>query len=295
MKPDKDIFHQFREQSEHLEVQPSDQAWARLQGRLQQEKPVAKRRWLQQWAVAASLLLVLGAISILSTFLMNSNEQYAELELEDSLTPTVETSQDIYQLQRQYAKASVNEGTASKKLVAAVKYFYDEPVEQVQPSASVAAERVEEVVEETLVPISFDWLLGDWKGSVEAGTSTEKWQKEGDDLYGQGALEVAGKVVFTERMRLTKRGDQWFYILQLDPYAEPAVYALKQTDDQKMIFKNRGTGFPAQVVLLRNTDGSFSTQLLADDYIELSSTQLDFLTKRNVLLVDKAVRNLVKK
>ena len=129
------------------------------------------------------------------------------------------------------------------------------------------------------------------------------WQKLSDkedtpdrsDLYGQGALMINGETVFTERMRLTKRGNQWYYILQLDPYAEPLIYQLKHQEENRMVFQHRTQAFPAQVVLLRHADGSFSTQLLAKEQIQLSSTQLNFLTKRNVLLVDKAVRNLVKK
>ncbi len=295
MKPNNNIFHQFRDQANRLEVTPSDQAWERLQSRLSQEQPVAKRRWLQSWAVAASLLLALGAISILSTFLLNANEQYAELELEEGLESSGVTTQDIYQLQREYAQASVNEGTASKRLVAAVKYFYDESDQNIPSVTPNIREEIEAVNEPAIAPVNFDWLLGEWKGSVEQGTSTEKWRKDGDDLYGKGALEVDGQVVFTERMRLTKRGNQWYYILQLDPYAEPLIYGLEKRSEDELVFRHRTKAFPSKVVLLRNEDGSFSTQLLAKDQIQLSTTQLDFLTKRNVLLVDKAVRNLVRK
>lgn len=294
------FFNQFRSAANRLENTPSSKAWEKLEQRLgATEKPIAKRRFLRQWGIAASLLLALGAISILSTFLMRNNEQYALAEsttiLEaDDLVLTDAPTYDIYSLNSGYKSATVEEGSATKRLTAGIKYFYNEIPKSQQPQRTTSLTVISEEAAH-LPERDFNWLLGEWKGSLENGTSLEEWQKVDGVFYGKGSLVVEGNTVFTERMKVAKKGDDWFYVLQLDPYSEALVYQLQQYDETEMIFTNEQQDFPAQVVLRRNDDGSFSTQLLARDYISLSPTQLSFLTKRNVLLVNKAVRNLVKK
>ncbi|MEL6941189.1 MAG: DUF6265 family protein, partial [Bacteroidota bacterium] len=188
-------------------------------------------------------------------------------------------------------------GNASTKLRAAINYFYSEKpnIEDKKEQTSVIREEKATVapILDTIVQ-SFDWLLGVWKGNVENGTSVEKWQKGRDAFYGTGYVVQNTDTVFMERMKLVQKGDDWYYVLQLDAYSNSLAYKLAYYSDQQAIFTNREGKFPKQVVLQRNAENEFSTQLVSSDGIILSPRELDFLTKRNVLLVDKAVRNLVK-
>ncbi|MEM9888906.1 MAG: DUF6265 family protein [Bacteroidota bacterium] len=310
MKEKQDIFQQFKEKSEHLEEIPSSQTWERLEERLQRAKrPKAKVVFLHRWAVAASLLVVLSIISVLSTFLIQSEDRYAEAipateaVLEESLVLTDAPSRDIYSLQNRYVKGQLEEGNASKKLVAAVNYFYKDTrthsaAESLLNRELRPTEQATEVVPtptpQAATRIDFDWLIGSWKGKIEGGNSLETWRKVGGIFYGEGYLMQASDTVFMERMKLVQKGKDWFYILQLDPYSNSSSYQLESANPRQMIFSNTRQKFPAKVMLIRNENGGFSTHLLARNSIELSPTQLDFLTRRNVLLLDKAVRNLVR-
>ncbi|MEM8525150.1 MAG: DUF6265 family protein [Bacteroidota bacterium] len=307
MNKNRDIFDSFREQAQHLEKNPSSEAWQRLEARLKEQRPTAKVRKLvaRRWAVAASLLAVLSVLSVLSTFLVQQNDTFAEVEMtkdisDDQLVMTDAVPYNVAQLNRTYATARIEEGSAGTKLRAAINYFYnDEPINH-QQLEEVASSNLEKAREETTslvdtIAQSFDWLLGVWKGNIENGTSVEQWQKGKNALYGTGYVVQNTDTVFMERMKLVQRGTDWYYVLQLDAYSNSLAYKLAYQTDNQAIFTNKEGKFPKQIILKRNADNEFSTQLIASSQgISLSPRQLDFLMKRNVLLVDKAVRNLVK-
>jgi len=300
----KNIFNQFRDKSKALEQKPSDDAWLRLEQRLQaHQKPKARVLFFRRWAVAASLLAILSVGSVLSTVLLQQKDRFAEADItslsEEELTLTDVPTYDVYSLRSNYSKASIEEGKSTKKLVAAVNYFYNETtdnqIDTASPSKgkSDAVESVERTVIDTLAQ-GFNWLVGNWKGKTEEGNSIEQWIKSDDVFYGTGYLVKETDTIFMERMKLVKRGKDWYYVLQLDPYSNSSTYKLEYFSPDKMIFSNRTRQFPAQIMLQKNEEDGFSTHLIARNHIELSSTQLDFLTKRNVLLLNKAVRNLVR-
>lgn len=312
MNNNKDIFDSFRENAKHLEEMPSDQAWQRLEVRLKEQRQPAKVRRLfaRRWAVAASLLVVLSVLSVLSTFLVQEKDSFAEVvEAENTILATKEFGEeqlvmtdaipyDVAQLNRTYATARIEEGSAGTKLKAAINYFYNEqPTKEVErevvPNIERASESNTRPIIDTIVQ-SFDWLLGVWKGNVEQGTSVEKWQKGKDAFYGTGYVVQDLDTIFMERMKLIQKGEDWYYVLQLDAYSNSLAYKLAYYAEDQAIFTNREGKFPKQVILRRNAENEFSTQLVSSEGISLSPRELDFLTKRNVLLVDKAVRNLVK-
>ncbi|MEN0049164.1 MAG: DUF6265 family protein [Bacteroidota bacterium] len=314
MNNNKDIFNSFREKAKHLEEMPSDQAWQRLEARLKEQRQPAKVRRLlaRRWVVAASLLVVLSVLSVLSTFLVQEKASFAEVaesasetlaskELgEDALVMTDAIPYNVAQLNRTYATARIEEGNAGTKLRAAINYFYnDEPAENTE-AESLSESSIQPESKMDVTPIidtivqSFDWLLGVWKGNVEEGTSVEKWQKGKDAFYGTGYVVQDTDTIFMERMKLVQKGEDWYYVLQLDAYSNSLAYKLAYYAEDQAIFTNREGKFPKQVILRRNTENEFSTQLVSSNGISLSPRELDFLTKRNVLLVDKAVRNLVK-
>jgi len=306
MNNNKNIFDSFRENAKHLEETPSDRAWQRLEARLQEQQQPAKMRTLmtRRWAIAASLLVVLSVLSVLSTFLVQSKTSFAEAVMstkemgEEQLVMIDAIPYNVAQLNKNYATASIEEGNTSTKLKAAINYFYDEKRSTNTTDQSDSLLKSE--TKSTTTPIldtiiqSFDWLLGVWKGNVEGGTSVEKWQKDRNTLYGTGYVVQNADTTFMERMKLVQKGEDWYYVLQLDAYSNSLAYKLAYYSDNQAIFTNKEGKFPKQVVLRRNAENEFSTQLVASDGISLSPRELDFLTKRNVLLVDKTVRNLVK-
>jgi len=74
MNSRKDIFTAFQEGSEQLRLQPSPQAWQKLESRLeakpQQSGKVVSMRWLM--AIAAALVLVFGVFFIQKNLNQNS-------------------------------------------------------------------------------------------------------------------------------------------------------------------------------------------------------------------------------
>ncbi|NJK82470.1 MAG: hypothetical protein HC912_00245 [Saprospiraceae bacterium] len=289
----KNRFEQFRIQAQQMQQTPSPQTWERLSARLEQHKKHSKIIWWQRLAVAASFLVLLSVACLWSLYWIAPKVQFAALE---ELAPTSsKLPYDVASINRQYALGyiHVEEGTPSKRLVAAFNYFYDEPTAAL--STPKLSDTLKKVWMDTLLHAQhhFDWLLGTWRGNLHRGRSVEEWKKgKNDILEGKGYIVQAEDTLFMERMRLVNKGKDWFYILQLNTFLATEAYQLKYLDKDQAIFVNNKMRFPHKIVLKRHAEDGFSTIFLPVGAIELAPEQLNFVTQRNVLMADKAVRNL---
>ena len=284
----KDIFDLFKAQQHKLEEMPSAAAWQKLEKRLDDHKKKPVRLLIaRRWAIAASILVMLSFASLFSTRLMPSKARFANFE---PLIIESVSSYDVITLQRKYALGSIEEGKASKKLLAAMNYFYNELPEKTLVEDTIKRQEKKSIAP---TPIDFDWLLGEWRGNTSAGASIEKWEQSNPNTFlGEGYLVKGKDTILVERMKLLRQGDSWYYALQLDRHFEAATYRLETASQNQMVFRSKENIFPKQVILQRNNEESFSTILLSSGTIELSTSRLDFLMQRNVLFSNRAIRNL---
>ncbi len=324
MKQKKDIFEVFQANEQVWDEMPSARAWERLEERLDKYQDEAKGGGMaeitvntaeldkhqnearrarfvrfRRLAVAASLLLVLGAASVMALQMQQAQQpqfamnEYQTADLED----TYFTDAPKYAPVR-YAKGSViNEGSPTSKLVAAVNYFYTDEIQSAQEEVTdLVLDTVKNVMHKILPSKrDFTWLLGDWAGKISDGTSLERWETTAEDTYeGRGLIVKNSDTLLMEQMRLQRKGENWYYILQSNVYTEPVIYTLSYYSPDFVIFKNPKVDFPNQIVLDRRLGEMYSTMFLPKHRIELTPRQLDFWLRRNVVLQDKAVRNLWK-
>lgn len=287
-----DIFEQFKNKAQQIEQTPSAQVWERLSARLEQHKKPSKITWLQRLAVAASFLVLLSFASLWSVHFITPKVQFAALE---ELPATNELPYNISAINREYVlgRTHVEEGNASKRLVAAFNYFYNEPNTNI--NTPKLADTLKKVLTDTLANAQrqFDWLLGTWRGNLQHGMSVEQWKKGKDNiLEGRGYIVQAEDTLFMERMRLVNKGKDWFYILQINSFLVTEAYQLKYLTEEQAVFVNNTVRFPNKIVLKRNAEDGFSTIFLPATTIELEPAQLNFVMQRNVLMSDKSVRNL---
>lgn len=302
MKNNNNIFELFRDNQHKLNEMPSRQSWQRLEQRLDKHRRRNRTSTLRYVLLAASVLLVFAVLATISTSLQKERSglaSYSTGNLEALPAATEDSSAyKVVEYQRQYTDRTpqIAEGGAGRKILASTNQFYDEKTKVVK------SETVNKLVEELLAPRTyhrvpatsdFKWLVGDWKGNTAQGFSYEKWTQTGDtELSGEGWLVVNGERKFIEKMRLKRQNDNWFFDLQLDAYANPISYKLTSFSEEGVVFENPNYNFPNKVVLKRYATGEFSWILIPKSTIQLSPAQLHFLQQRNVILVDKAVRNL---
>lgn len=297
---EKDIFKVFQANEQVWDETPNERAWQRLEQRLDRHRREARVVRFRRLAVAASLLLVLGAVSVMALQSQQERARFAALEetyqtsdLEEVYVTDATDFQPI-----QYAKAGViDEGSPTRRLVAAMNYFYvDEVEESSQDMMKILSDTLHNVAKSILpAKRDFTWLLGDWVGKIADGKSIEQWEQVSEDVYdGTGFLVKNADTLFMEQMRLQRKGESWYYILQSDAYAQPVAYKMSYYSPDFIVFENPKIQFPNQVVFDRRMDTVCSTVFLPKGKIQLSTAQLDFWIQRNVLLQDKAVRNLWK-
>lgn len=89
-------------------------------------------------------------------------------------------------------------------------------------------------------------LVGRWEGPLGAGTYAEEWHKVQDGTYeGTARMTQGGKVVSTERMRLTWFAGSWLFIASTEHGITCFVRASDRADT--WIFQNREHDFPQRI------------------------------------------------
>ena len=124
----KNIYDNFRENGKDLRQQPSGRAWKRLESRLDGSQGVQRTLRTRWWIMAASVLLLVGALVGITLTTEGSSTMTAQNEagaffVSEDLTYTDTDVQNIaaVQLQKRIESADwqpINEGKAGSRLVA---------------------------------------------------------------------------------------------------------------------------------------------------------------------------------
>jgi len=130
MKREKDIFDLFRRNQHKLDERPSNDAWERLESRLDDHQKRSRPSLLyRQMTMAAAVLLLIGLVSVLSLYMNPARDGMANIEL----TPAPKILEDLpvytdagggkyrmveYQRRINTNPRSIPEGGVHKKLVA---------------------------------------------------------------------------------------------------------------------------------------------------------------------------------
>ncbi len=130
MKPQKDIFDLFRESEHKLNPKPSEEAWERLESRLDQHKKRSLRSIYRMLSIAAAVVILVASVSVIGFFLNpGAGDQstfnltsagFSIEELQVETTPKENLNQ-IAAYHKKFANLRTNlihEGNVNKKLVA---------------------------------------------------------------------------------------------------------------------------------------------------------------------------------
>lgn len=286
---EKDLFDLFKDNQHKLSEQPSERSWRRLERKLDTHRQRGRFTFYRHFAMAAALLALVVFTALISFWLGKQQTlQYADLPAH---TPAAfeqleaenvsQTPEQITQFQKQYeAKDNeIAEGSQGQKL---------------QNAKVVNLKLKKDNVE--VQQGQFGWLLGDWKGNSPNGLSLEEWTKTEDGgLQAKAELQINDKSVFSEKMRLYQKNEQWFFELLLAKDTPPVTYQLKSYQNYRAIFENDAISFPNQLILQRYSDNKFSTilQNKVEEKAALTAAQKEFLHQRNVVTEERIIRNLV--
>jgi len=300
MSKQKNIFDLFRDNQHKLDETPSRQSWQRLERRLQKHQRRNNRSIIRYVMMAAAVLLVFAVLSALTTMLEQQDILFSKQKYTPEELQAVEDSSayKFVDYQRLYSESStITEGDSGRQIIPGENRFYD--AETAVAKSKTDNPLVEEILNtRTYKPNApatsdFKWLLGHWKSNTEQGFSFEHWEQTGlTELRGTGYLVVERDTVFMEKMRLFRQNDNWYWEMQLDAYAKPVRYRLTQFSEEGAIFENPNYDFPNKLVIKRHARDEFSTFLLPKSDFQLTPAMLDFLQHRNVILVDRTVRNM---
>jgi hypothetical protein len=101
-----------------------------------------------------------------------------------------------------------------------------------------------------------DWMAGCWSGQSGPLTFEEQWTKPaGDNMMGMARTLKAGRVVFSEFMRIGVHNGQLIYTPRIGTNTRPVEFALKSQTAEQIVFENLAHDFPQRIVYRRTSDG----------------------------------------
>ncbi len=295
MKKQKTIATLFREQQYKLNQRPSPRTWRRLEKRLDLHYKRGRNNLYRYVLVAAAVVAIVAALSLLSTLFDNKPTDY--LVLNDRKPKLIEdlvysdTDAKVYQVvefTRQYRDRLANpvkEGAPGKDLTLSATARMTPPIPNerfnVKPNATLQ---------------DFNWLLGKWKSKVNGLISVEYWSTTGSaqQFIGKGALLSEKDTLFSEEMTLQQQNGKMIFRTVFEKGQAPISYTLISFTDRKMVFENRRVVFPQQVVIELQSKKAYTLTFQNDRPIDLTSSQVAFLRQRNTIVNQQIVRFLEK-
>lgn len=294
MKKQKTITALFREQQYKLNQRPAPRTWRRLEKRLDLHYNRGRNTLYRYVLAAAAVISIVAALSLLSTLFDNKPTDY--LALNDRKPKLIEdlvysdTDAKVYQVvefTRQYRDRLANpvkEGMPGKDLTLSAAARMTPPIPN---------ERFN--VKPTAILQDFHWLLGKWTSKVNGLTSVEYWSTAGaQQLIGKGALLLAKDTLFSEEMTLQQQNGKIIFRTVFEKGQAPIPYTLISFTDRKMVFENRRIAFPQQVVIELQSKKACTLTFQNDGPMELTSSQVAFLSQRNSIVNQQMVRFLEK-
>lgn len=104
------------------------------------------------------------------------------------------------------------------------------------------------------------WISGCWEKTGNGRTVEERWTKlAGESMLGVSRTVKDGKTVAYEFVRITRQGDDIYYIA-IPSGQEEASFKLIKWGDGEAAFENPEHDFPQRIIYRRKDDGSLHAQ-----------------------------------
>lgn len=286
MKHQKDIFDLFRNSQHKLQERPSPEAWRRLERRLDQRRSRHRPAISRSLAIAAAILVLIALISVLSIIVDKRASNYmalngiGEMPMENLVFTDVDREalkvvEFTHEYQAQVAYP-VREGTFGKKLI---------PTDEKVPEVNISKGDLK---------AHLGWITGNWQEGNGAKRSIEQWTLDGNTLQGKGLLLQHDEVLFEEKMEIRFADGG----LILSTYAAnpntPTIYKLERLGHQWVLFENKTVAFPQQIIIQYDGKQTLSTLYQNLEPLHLNKYQMEYMTQRNQLTHQRALRQLRK-
>jgi len=283
MEDDNKLFDLFRENEHKLHEFPSNNAWRRLEQRLDAHRRRTRIAMLRPYAMAASLVLLVGMIALI-TWVSDTMQQersqgdarFAQLE---DLPPA--SGSDVYaqnlSLRYQYHGAQLDEGDNSK-------YFrVNQPRQKTLPAQTSAAEpapppaeapaaKMRAVVSDDEIALKpaaeaapaeekpFQWLVGTWQSEGQYPEVFEEWTAIDENRLKGVAFTMEGdKKNVLEELEIRNVDGVWTYFTSGGGEVVEPPYELDTILPNQAIFSNASKGPEQQLILERTGAKEFSS------------------------------------
>lgn len=120
---------------------------------------------------------------------------------------------------------------------------------------------------------TFDFLIGKWETDFGKFKYYEKWEKENNNLNGNGYRIKDGERFDGEKLLLINIHGYISYIATVGKQ-QPILFALVKSNDGNFVFENKEHDFPQRIIyqLINNdsvkvlTEGEIKGELVQDEY-----------------------------
>lgn len=103
-----------------------------------------------------------------------------------------------------------------------------------------------------LAAVSF--LAGHWQEKTEREDTQEAWLGPQNDLMVAVNLSSRGARASFENLRIVKRDGKLIYLASPGGRSPPTEFPLKESDVNRVVFKNSGHDFPQRIIYRREGD-----------------------------------------
>ncbi len=125
-------------------------------------------------------------------------------------------------------------------------------------------------------PHSLSWLQGSWQ-LKEKPYVEERWTRKGSTLHGVGVQIRNNEEVVSEKMTITKIGDEVFYLAHVQGSEWPVAFKLINEGNKQVVFENPIHDFPQRILYQLNGDQQLSAQI--SDIQDRNKIEFNFIKK----------------
>ena len=291
------LFDNIGRNARKIKQTPSLDAWTKLEAQLDKhERPQARRRTLPGLgilSIAASVLLLVGLVFVISQTVLKPNKSMATAERQ-AMPQQVEdlpllasndaiSSPQMAEYQRKInanPRGVIKEGGYHKKLVA-------QPLNRTKHSATAALVTMK----------NFDWILGEWKTNSKTGTSTETWEEFAPGHFkGTGTFtNIDNQSIFTEQMALIEKDNNIYFEAITQSEGEKVAYVLQDFENRSATFYNENIDFPTHVIITRTASGGFTIAFKNIPPVAVPDKNTPLKNSRNLIKSKEIIRTLNQK
>lgn len=213
-----------------------------------------------------------------------------DMVLSESARPKPATADDQPVTRAEVLKDAVTTGEAkSKKTTSAPG----------APVPAATSKRAEQEVAYSNTAISpeavISQLEGKWQDTSHGLLNVEEWKKvDAQKWEGNGYTIVDGDTTFLETMTISKVGNQTVLTSQFDAFGGTVTIPIAYYDHHRLVFEDpNARRFPNQVVI-EVRDSQLTTTLANSGSVTPSTSQNQYLSKRNIVQPSSVKRTLKK-